>query len=390
MGETMKNHRSKRIRTGRGLIAAALWLILIVAFSGMTQAKTTRAKTGRLKNVTKAEEVTGRFRRINGKGKFRTEDGTWIKNKWIRFNGDIYYMNASGERVNGWVLYRNKKYYMRKCRLQVSTWFRSGPYWYYAGPKGYILKNRWIETGEGRYYVDAKGRRVTGEQVIDGKRMVFGADGKQDPYQTIDPEKPMLALTFDDGPSPYTERLLNCLEQYHARATFFMVGYCVANRPATVRRMASLNCELGNHSDTHPHMTSLSSAQVAAQFSACSSKIYQATGQYPTVCRLPYGAGAHTQWVLNATGLPSIYWSCDTQDWIYTKNPSHTVSLALANAKNGAIIPMHDLHQSTVIACETIIPALIRQGYQLVTVSELAKYKGHTTLHAGTTYSNFF
>ena len=382
-------HRSEE-KCLRNSLRFFVFLLVILAFPLTAGAKTTAAKRYSLKDVTKAQQVEGRFVKKDGRGKFRTKDKKYIKNRWINYNGKIYYMDSEGGRVNGWVRYRNKMYFLRKCVLKVDTWFRDHGKFYYAGPQGYILKKQWIENDNKRYYVNADGERLTGEQSIEGKWYHFDNSGVMEPDRTVDPSKPMLALTFDDGPSPYTERLLNCFEKYHARGTFFMVGYCVANRPGTVRRMAALNCELGNHSDTHPHMPGLSSAQVRAQFSACSEKIRQAAGRYPTVCRLPYGAGHQTQWVLDSTGLPSIFWSCDTQDWKNTGNPSHTVSMALANAKDGAIIPMHDLHQSTVIACETIIPALIQRGYQLVTVSELARYRGNTTLQAGRTYYNFF
>ena len=88
-------------------------------------------------------------------------------------------------------------------------------------------------------------------------------------------------------------------------------------------------------------------------------------------------------------GLPSIYWSIDTRDWANTGNPSHTVNAVLDHVKNGDIILMHDIHRSTVDAAEKIIPALRKRGYQLVTVSQLAKYKGKTTLHRGKTYYHF-
>jgi len=89
--------------------------------------------------------------------------------------------------------------------------------------------------------------------------------------------------------------------------------------------------------------------------------------------------------VLSAAGLPSIYWSIDTRDWANRSNPQHTVSAVLNYVQDGDIVLMHDIHQATVTAAETIIPALIRRGYQLVTVSELAQFKG-VTLKTGNTY----
>ena len=100
-------------------------------------------------------------------------------------------------------------------------------------------------------------------------------------------------------------------------------------------------------------------------------------------------AGHNSSWVLNSTGLPSIYWSIDTMDWANTGSPQHTVNAVIGHVRSGDIVLMHDIHRSTVIAAESIIPTLVRKGYQLVTVSELAKYKGKTSLHAGKTYYHF-
>ena len=368
--------------------------ILMLLMPVSVKAAVTYAPKYSLKNVTKAEQPEGEWIKKKGKKRFRQEDGTLIKNRWISWNDKIYYLNREGIRAKGWVVYRGRRYYLKKRVLLTRTFFKVGKKYYYAGKKGYILKNRWVTVNEDRYYLDANGCRVKGEQYIDGKWYYFRKNGKLDPTKkvtpTIDPKKPMVALTFDDGPGPYTDTLLNCLHKYNARATFFMVGTSVPSYAATVRKMVQYKCELGNHSDTHPEMTSLSSAGIAAQFSACGAKIRAACGHSPTVCRLPYGSGQSSSWVLNSTGLPSIYWSVDTRDWANTGNPQHTINSALSEAKSGAIILMHDIHKSTVTAALTIIPTLVSRGYQLVTVSELAKYKGKINLSAGRTYYNFY
>ena len=199
----------------------------------------------------------------------------------------------------------------------------------------------------------------------------------------------MVALTFDDGPGPYTARLLNCLEENGAKATFFMVGTSVPKYASTVKRMAEMGCELGSHSYSHPQFTLLSDSQIRQECSKAADLIKAASGQKPTVFRLPYGDGASDSRVLKAIGLPSIYWSVDPRDWANTGNPQHTVNAVLGTVKDGDIVLMHDIHASSVTAAETIIPALIRRGYQLVTVSQLADYKGKTTLKTGNTYRSF-
>ena len=372
----------------------ALLFLLLFCMPAQAKIKTTYAKKYQLKNVMNAVHVDGSFKKENGGKAFVSSDGTRYKNRWINLKGKIYYLGPKGHRVTGWVIYRNRKYFLRNYVLKANTWFKAGKNHYYAGQKGFIITKSWINLDGTRYYVDENGVRVTGEQLIGDKWYFFKNDGTYDPNHkvegNVDPTKPMIALTFDDGPGPYTDRLLNCLQKYHARATFFMVGTAVPSHAATVKRMVSLKCELGNHSDSHPNMANLDSAAISAQFSACTSKIRAACGKAPTVCRLPYGTGHNVSRILQAAGLPSIYWSVDTNDWANTGNPSATVNNAVNSAKNGAIILMHDVHYSTVVAAETIIPTLINRGYQLVTVSELARYKGKTTLTAGKSYYNFY
>lgn len=199
----------------------------------------------------------------------------------------------------------------------------------------------------------------------------------------------MVALTFDDGPGAYTDRLLNCLEKNKGKATFFMVGSSVSRYKSTVKRMADMGCELGNHSYSHPAFTTLSVSSMKDQVNSTNKVIKEAAGKKPTVFRLPYGDGFNNATVLSTLGLPSIYWSIDTMDWANTGNSSHTVNAVLNNVRNGDIILMHDIHYATVQACEKIIPALKQRGYQLVTVSQLAKYKGKTTMKKGRTYMRF-
>ncbi len=206
---------------------------------------------------------------------------------------------------------------------------------------------------------------------------------------SINPKKPMVALTFDDGPGRYTDRLLNCLKKNHATATFFMVGSNVPSHKSTVKKMAKMGCELGNHSYSHAAFSTLSNSSIASEVSRTSRNIKNAAGRGPTLLRLPYGDGAANSRVLSAIGLPSVYWSIDTRDWANTGNPGHTVSAVLDHVRSGDIILMHDIHYSTIVAAEKIIPALRKRGYQLVTVSQLAKYKGKTKPRKGKTYYRF-
>lgn len=199
----------------------------------------------------------------------------------------------------------------------------------------------------------------------------------------IDPSKPMVALTFDDGPSQYTPDILNTLEKYESRATFFEVGNRVDRYPNTVLRISRMGCEIGNHSYDHPLMGNASAAKIYSEISSTDAKIKKIIGKKPVLFRPPYG-GIGSSLRKNG-GLPLILWSIDTLDWKY-RNADSVYRAAIGHVKDGDIILMHDLYGSTRTAVQRIVPELRKRGYQLVTVSELAQYK-KVTLSAGKSYS---
>lgn len=190
---------------------------------------------------------------------------------------------------------------------------------------------------------------------------------------TIDPNKPMVALTFDDGPAgSKTGRLLDALEQYGAHATFFIVGNRIPGDEENIKRAAALGCEVGNHSNSHAKLTSLDDASVENEIHPVAETIKSLTGQSTVICRPPYGAvDERVQALIDA---PVILWSIDTRDW-ETRNAAQTIANIQQNVQDGDIILMHDIHAESVDAAVQIIPWLQQQGYQLVTVSELAYYK---------------
>lgn len=193
------------------------------------------------------------------------------------------------------------------------------------------------------------------------------------PVRRIDPNRPMIAITYDDGPGPYTNKILDCLEANNARATFFMIGSNAQYYPETVARVDALGCEIGNHTWTHPRLSSLGADGITSELSRTNDAINAIVGHNPTVMRPPYGAYNDT--VQQVAGFPIITWDVDTRDWA-TRSTEKTVESVMANAHDGAIILMHDIHASTADAALQIIPALIEAGYQLVTVSEMAQYRG--------------
>ena len=181
----------------------------------------------------------------------------------------------------------------------------------------------------------------------------------------------VIALTFDDGPGPYTAQLLDILDQHGAKATFFLIGSKVSAQADVLRRMHSRGHQLGNHSWSHPELPKLSVDQIAGEIDRTNDAIKQATGIKPTVVRPPYGAvnGVVLE-QLRLRGMSSILWSVDTRDWA-DRNSDIVCSRAVAGAYPGAIILVHDIHQTSVGAVPCILNALKQQGYSFVTVQGL-------------------
>ena len=204
--------------------------------------------------------------------------------------------------------------------------------------------------------------------------------------RTIDPSKPMVALTFDDGPQPSVgNRIMDCLAQYGGKATFFMVGERVGSHKAEVQRMVAEGHEVANHSMNHKYFQKLGAAEIRSQVEQCNDAIEAACGVRPKLMRLPGGNVNST--VKANVNMPMIQWNIDTLDW-KTKNADKTVAAVLDHVKDGDIILMHELYSQSGDAALRIIPELHRRGYQMVTVSEMAAAKGYS-LEAGKLYSSF-
>lgn len=234
----------------------------------------------------------------------------------------------------------------------------------------------WNCFGTATYYFDEDGNCVTGKQEIAGRTYYFGEDGKFDEQKnSINPAKPMLALTFDDGPGKYTETLLEQLETCNAKATFFLLGIQVEQFPEAVQKMTEIGCELGNHTTNHRNLTKITPEEIQWELEGTNQALEQIVGQRTTMIRPPYGAINDA--VKAVLDTPYVLWDVDTLDWKY-KDAAYVRDYVLSQAKDGRIILMHDIYETTVQAMAEVIPQLVEQGYQLVTVSELMSVKGVT------------
>ena len=227
--------------------------------------------------------------------------------------------------------------------------------------------------------------KVRGVYVKDGKnRGGFYSIAHSIYTASIDPDKKMVALTFDDGPGPYTQAIVNCLKENNARATFFVLGERIDTYDDELASAFKNGNEIANHSYSHPNLTKLSESKIKSEISKTDKKVENITGVKTTLLRTP--GGATNDLVKEVCGKPIIFWSIDTLDW-KTKSKSKTVSSVMNNVKDGDIILMHDIHSPTKEAALELIPKLKAKGYQLVTVSELAQYRGYK-LKNGTVYSS--
>lgn len=314
----------------------------------------------------------------------QADQGTWVP------SGSKWLFMVDGVPITGWFTDKDgKQYYFNSDGIMQTGWLEDGGKRYYLNLDGIMQKGtitvdgetyELLEDGSLKGYQaevieepksDSKENTETAEKAEKTKKKKkkkteTTAQAEQTPQKTI-------ALTFDDGPSSYTNRLLDCLEANNAKATFFMVGTEIENFPDEVRRMEKMGCEIGNHTYTHADLTSLSPEEMNEEIGATDQLLLDLVGHGATVVRPPYGSINDS--VSATVGTPMILWSVDTLDW-KTLDVQQTVDTVLSEATDGGIILMHDIYKATVDAAEIIIPELISQGYELVTIHELAAAHG--------------
>ncbi|MEW9079450.1 polysaccharide deacetylase family protein [Terrisporobacter glycolicus] len=188
-------------------------------------------------------------------------------------------------------------------------------------------------------------------------------------------EEKIIALTFDDGPHPKeTHEVLDVLNKYNVKGTFFVVGKHANWYSEPLIRAAKEGHEIGNHTFTHPDISNLSSEDIKKEIKECEDTLVKLTGKKPTLFRPPYGSYSKDKLgeIAKECGYKIILWTTiDAKDW---KNPpsSQISNIIINKAQNGDIILLHDYAtENTVKALDTIIPEMMKKGYKFVTVSEL-------------------
>ena len=192
----------------------------------------------------------------------------------------------------------------------------------------------------------------------------------------IDINKPIIALSFDDGPSnnDSTVRILDVLKETNSTATFFVIGSMAEAHPETLVKIIETGCEIGNHTYSHSlRFKTASQSEIDGEVDKVNRIIENATGTSAKLVRPPWGS--YGQDCLANAHYPYILWSIDTEDW-KSRNTEAIFAEIKRTAKDGYIILMHDIYQTTADAVELAVPWLIEQGYQVVSVSELFATRG--------------
>lgn len=216
--------------------------------------------------------------------------------------------------------------------------------------------------------------------------MISGIDNSVFDYDIVTNRKvnndKLIALTFDDGPNFNTNKVLDVLDKYNVKATFFVLGSRVINNKEIIKREYSSGMEIGNHTFSHLLLTKYEEDVISKEIENTSSAVFDVTGKYPRLFRPSYGA--YNNVIKKIGDMPIIIWDVDTLDWKY-HNSRKIASRVINKVKDGDIILMHDIYSATANSLNIIIPKLQSMGYNFVTIPELFYYKG-ISLEKGKVY----
>ncbi len=208
--------------------------------------------------------------------------------------------------------------------------------------------------------------------------------GKKIPIYCVDRQDKVVSISFDAAwGNEQTQTLLDILAEHNVKSTFFLVGNWVDKYPESVKAISDAGHDVGNHSDTHPHMTKLPKDKMIAQINDCNNKIEQITGKRPILFRPPYGDYNNDVIdVAEETKVHCIQWDVDSLDW---KDPTaeEMVKRIKSKIKPGSIILMHNGAKNTPEALPKILDTITEEGYNIIPISEIIYKENYTTDHEG-------
>lgn len=198
------------------------------------------------------------------------------------------------------------------------------------------------------------------------------ASSRELPIYCVQRDNKAVSLTFDAAwGNEDTQTLIDILGKYGVKATFFLVGEWVDKYPESVQALYDAGMEIGNHSDTHPHMAKLSEKQIIDEVSLCSGKIENITGDEVKLFRCPYGEyDDEVVRTVKNMGVYPIQWDVDSLDW-KDLSAAEITKRVTSKVADGSIILFHNAAKHTPEALPGIIEYLLSEGYQIVPVSEL-------------------
>lgn len=210
-------------------------------------------------------------------------------------------------------------------------------------------------------------------------------NNKKLPIYCVETEKKQVAISFDAAwGNEDTETLIDILAEYDVPATFFVVGGWVDKYPESVKQLKDAGHTIGNHSNTHPYFTKISSSQIVDEINSCNEKIKSVTGESPTLIRFPYGDyNSSTVETTESLGMYPIQWSVDSLDWKDTATASSICERVLNKVSSGSIVLFHNAAKCTPEALPTIIKTLKDEGYEFVLIKDLIMTENYKIDNAG-------
>lgn len=204
------------------------------------------------------------------------------------------------------------------------------------------------------------------------KAVQTASTNREIPIYFVDTDKKQVALSFDAAwGNEQTETLLEILDKYNIKSTFFLVGDWVDKYPESVKSIYEKGHDVGNHSNTHPYMTKLSTADMTGEIQSCNEKIKNVIGKTPTLFRAPYGDyNNDVVKTVNGCDMFCVQWDVDSLDW-KDPTPEQITKNVVDKITNGSIILMHNGATNTPEALPMVIEGIIEKGYEIVPISQI-------------------
>ena len=248
--------------------------------------------------------------------------------------------------------------------------------------KIFSLTKKEILTAMGAFLIAATAISIGGATV--SKAVTTANEPRDIPVYSVETDEKKVAISFDAAwGNEQTSELLDILDRYEVKATFFLVGQWVDNFPDSVKEIAKKGHDVENHSNTHAHMPELSLEGMTEEIVSCNDKIKALTGKCPTLFRPPYGD--YNNNVVGAVKTQNMYciqWDVDSLDW-KDLSAAEITNRITSKIQPGSIVLLHNGAKNTPEALPSIIEGIRAQGYELVPISELVPKGNYTTDHQG-------